>query len=299
MSQSIPMTADEMANLFRAHSRLKGAIAGNLETWLTDPETLPRYLELIPAPAAGETKLLELGCYQPSVGYYFKLGWKEVVGVFKDDGEGTQEDFYSGENGVSARLIMADAETQELPVPAGWADVVVMMEVLEHLGVDPMHALWEVNRVLRPGGRLILSTPNGSSWHCARRITRGQAAWGGMEFTGFSTNRHNRLYDAMELPVILHQAGFQVMHCKSRDYGRGKLHWHDRIFRLFLGVVDCLGYVVSGRRREREQFLVAQATKQDSPKERFPRSLYLTAVEWPGITEQREKLLTQRSGGPS
>ncbi len=48
----------------------------------------------------------------------------------------------------------------DLPFPDGSFDTVVMWEVLEHIppGTEPQ-AFAEIARVLRPGGRLHLSTP--------------------------------------------------------------------------------------------------------------------------------------------
>ena len=51
-----------------------------------------------------------------------------------------------------------------LPVADGVADVVIMSELIEHL-VDPDGAVAEARRVLRPGGSLLLSTPNLAAWY--------------------------------------------------------------------------------------------------------------------------------------
>jgi SAM-dependent methyltransferase len=51
-----------------------------------------------------------------------------------------------------------------LPVADAAADVVIMSELIEHL-VDPDGAVAEVRRVLRPGGSLLLSTPNLAAWY--------------------------------------------------------------------------------------------------------------------------------------
>lgn len=61
-------------------------------------------------------------------------------------------------------LIQAEAEPAGLPIASGRADVVIMSEIIEHL-IDPDSVLEEVRRVLRPGGTLLLSTPNLAAWY--------------------------------------------------------------------------------------------------------------------------------------
>lgn len=51
-----------------------------------------------------------------------------------------------------------------LPVRSASVDVVVMSEVIEHL-VDTDSAAQEAHRVLKPGGTLLLSTPNLAAWY--------------------------------------------------------------------------------------------------------------------------------------
>jgi SAM-dependent methyltransferase len=46
-----------------------------------------------------------------------------------------------------------------LPYPDRTIDIIVCVEALEHL-ISPRHTLREFGRVLRPGGCLIISTPN-------------------------------------------------------------------------------------------------------------------------------------------
>jgi SAM-dependent methyltransferase len=61
-------------------------------------------------------------------------------------------------------LVRATAEPPGLPVRSGAADVVIMSELIEHL-VDTDAALDEAHRVLKPGGTLLLSTPNLAAWY--------------------------------------------------------------------------------------------------------------------------------------
>jgi SAM-dependent methyltransferase len=60
-------------------------------------------------------------------------------------------------------VIQGGVDTSGLPLPDGCADVVIMSELIEHL-VDTDTAVEEVRRVLRPGGVLLLSTPNLAAW---------------------------------------------------------------------------------------------------------------------------------------
>jgi 2-polyprenyl-3-methyl-5-hydroxy-6-metoxy-1,4-benzoquinol methylase len=59
-------------------------------------------------------------------------------------------------------FVAANVDTEALPLEAGCADVVVALEVVEHL--DHPRALFrEAGRVCRPGGWLVVSTPNQAS----------------------------------------------------------------------------------------------------------------------------------------
>jgi len=60
-------------------------------------------------------------------------------------------------------LLRAELDTG-LPVTSGSVDVVIMSEVIEHL-VDTDAAIEEAHRVLKPGGSLLLSTPNLAAWY--------------------------------------------------------------------------------------------------------------------------------------
>lgn len=60
-------------------------------------------------------------------------------------------------------VVRGSLEPPGLPLASGGADVVVLNEVIEHL-VDTDAALDELRRVLRPGGHLLLTTPNLAAW---------------------------------------------------------------------------------------------------------------------------------------
>lgn len=60
------------------------------------------------------------------------------------------------------RCIIMDAE-KELPLPDESFDLVWCSEVIEHLE-DPAASIEELRRILKPGGRLIITTPNSYFW---------------------------------------------------------------------------------------------------------------------------------------
>jgi SAM-dependent methyltransferase len=73
-----------------------------------------------------------------------------------------------------------------------------------------MHLLIEINRVLKPGGALVLTTPNVVSWASVLRMARLEHPmaypW---FFPGKVTNRHNLEYTPQMLRSLLRSAGFE------------------------------------------------------------------------------------------
>jgi SAM-dependent methyltransferase len=121
-------------------------------------------------------------------------------------------------------LIRAEVEPAGLPIASGRADVVVMSELIEHL-VDPDSVLEEVRRVLRPGGTLLLSTPNLAAWY-----NRGLLALGVQPvFTevslrgvfgrpGSQVAGHLRLFTRRALVGLLAARGFGAIRVSGACY---------------------------------------------------------------------------------
>ncbi|HEX5416455.1 MAG TPA: class I SAM-dependent methyltransferase [Chloroflexota bacterium] len=90
-------------------------------------------------------------------------------------------------------------------------DGVLLMEVLEHFAVDPMFALAEVNRILKPDGFLFLSTPNLASWRALHAAIDYRSPYlFGIFTANASTDRHNREYTVEEVRRLVVAAGFRV-----------------------------------------------------------------------------------------
>jgi hypothetical protein len=111
----------------------------------------------------------------------------------------------------------ADIEREPLPLESNSVDAVLFTEVIEHLWLDPLFALSEVNRVLKTGtGILLLSTPNLTNLRNRLNFLRGNiAAVIEHPFVAFLKAKrvghlgHCRLYAPSELATMLSLLGFE------------------------------------------------------------------------------------------
>ena len=77
--------------------------------------------------------------------------------------------------------VLADAN-RGLPLADDSIDIVTAMDVLEHL-TDPRMLIRDAHRVLRPGGYLVLATPNLASWHNILALLLGLQPFSGPNLT--------------------------------------------------------------------------------------------------------------------
>lgn len=117
------------------------------------------------------------------------------------------------------RLHPCDVEREPLPFADGSADLVLAMEILEHLAVDPFWFLAEANRVLVPGGHLLISTPNMTSHRSVTKVLGGAAPYSFAPFVpvGGVHGRHNREYAPREVATLAEAAGFETLRLLTAD----------------------------------------------------------------------------------
>jgi 2-polyprenyl-6-hydroxyphenyl methylase/3-demethylubiquinone-9 3-methyltransferase len=104
------------------------------------------------------------------------------------------------------KLLQADA--QAMGLASGTFDTVICCETLEHLH-EPWSALEEVARVLRPGGRFFLTTPN---YLNPMGAYRGYLRLTGRRYTE-EGQPINRFLLAPALRRWVRRAGLQVLEC--------------------------------------------------------------------------------------
>lgn len=150
-----------------------------------------------------------------------------------------------------------DVERDRFPYDDAQFDLVLWCEVIEHLVENPVHALAEIHRVLKPGGVLVLSTPN-----VARADNVAQLLQGGNIYDPYHLgaplegSRHSREYTYKELAGLVGGCGFAIDRVVAADMDRARTI-AKRLVRLALNrVVGPL----TGRRYRGHLFLRARRT---------------------------------------
>lgn len=110
-----------------------------------------------------------------------------------------------------------NVERDPLPYPDGSFDGALFCEVIEPLTQDPTFALAELHRILKPGGWLLLTTPNVFRLRNVISIIRGKHnifhPYSGHGVYG----RHQREYCLRELLDLVQGCGFVVEQARVED----------------------------------------------------------------------------------
>jgi len=102
-------------------------------------------------------KVLDLGCGEGYGSNILASSAKSVIGVdLSEEAIGHASENYKAEN-----LKFIVGNVNKLPFEDGEFDAIVCFEVFEHVE-NPVELLKESHRLLKPKGKLLLSTPNGA-----------------------------------------------------------------------------------------------------------------------------------------
>jgi 2-polyprenyl-3-methyl-5-hydroxy-6-metoxy-1,4-benzoquinol methylase len=195
--------------------------------------------EVMFLPAQPGAKLLDVGCGAGERLEQMRgLGWT-VSGL----------DFDEKAVGV-AKARGLDVSCGTIPgiwFPPETFDVVTMNHVIEHVP-DPIELLKECYRILKPGGKVVLTTPNSSSW--GHKFFREH--WRGLE-----PPRHLHIFGPSSIEQILKRAGFDAVIVRT--------HASAYVWRLSLmlgldltnqsagdfglGIAKCLGVILNSAER--------------------------------------------------
>jgi glycosyltransferase involved in cell wall biosynthesis/SAM-dependent methyltransferase len=233
-------------------------------------------LGLTPPGGAGKS-VLEMGCYmQMTPVLKLFLHYEEVRGCyFGPAGNSNYKTVHSTDGReFSCHVDLFDAEKDRYPYEDGTFDTVLCCELLEHLFNDPMHMMGELNRILKPGGHLVLTTPNITNLRALHAVL---LAWHpGFFHTYVKPNpdgsfdpRHNREYAPRDMHVMFPAAGFEVEHMETDWYREPDAEDRKRnreMTALLRQRGDSLDL--------REDCLFVNGRKTGPVRDRWPRGLY-------------------------
>ena len=200
-----------------------------------------------PAPHSG-AKLLELGANPYFVSLLLKkfhrYDWSgaNYFGPVETRAEAEQT-IHSERYGETHTFRYAhfNVEFDDFPYEDASFDGVLFCEILEHLTVNPTFTLTEIHRILKPGGFVLVTTPNMLRWEHVWRLVRGYNI--NDPYSGYGVyGRHNREYAPQELIRLLQDCGFTVKQVQLENTHRGEMteqivsnirkHWREHIFAL-------------------------------------------------------------------
>ena len=171
----------------------------------------------------------------------------------------------------ACEIDLFDAEIDTFPYDTAYFSTVLCCELIEHLSSDPMHMMSEINRILKPGGHLVLTTPNITSLRAAAGILQGFhpmlfPAYIRPRADGEVEARHAREYTPQEVKALLQVSGFEVTLLDTgpfRDAPQPELSWVEHLLDR---------YILS--REYRGDGIYAVGRKSGPVKERYPAWLY-------------------------
>ena len=226
-------------------------------------------------PAGGpQDRVLEMGAYlQITPALKTRLGYGEVRGCFYGAEGGTDTRTVTSESGETfeCEIDLFDAENDVFPYQSEHFSTVLCCELLEHLASDPMHMMIEINRILKMGGHLVLTTPNIASLRAVSAILHGFhpmlfPAYIRPRGDGPVDARHNREYTPREIGDLLEISGFETTLLETgpfRDEPKPEMGWVDHLLDRYLLT-----------RQNRGEGIYAVGRKVGPAKDRYPAWLY-------------------------
>lgn len=170
-------------------------------------------------PPGSGARVLDVGCFNGYVSFLFgRMGYRVTATDMYRTAE--QQALLAR---VGAEFVTANLNDPGVfrDLPDGSFEAIVCGEVFEHVLNHPLGLLQTLHRLLRPGGVLVLSTPNPSTaMNAIRLLLNHYTLWGTRDFIEQAkiqgrevlskADIHYREYLSHELDWALQAAGFRV-----------------------------------------------------------------------------------------
>lgn len=177
-------------------------------------------LARIPFPRGDDESCIEFGA-----SHFFQWALKAIFGYATVHGTyfGGNEvhrkieiqgpDYYKVHDGYSVNI-----ENDPMPIEDSVYDFSLCCEVIEHMDVDPMYLMAEINRITKVGGTILMTTPNSASGRNVYKILQGYAPHFFMLYSkDRSPYRHNIEYDVHQVMRLCTAAGFDAINLQTLD----------------------------------------------------------------------------------
>lgn len=143
-------------------------------------------------------KILDVGCYPPHLFSVLSSEGYDLYGI-----SSTHEPL------KLPRIQTLNIETDPLPYKTNYFDLVILSELIEHLVVYPDFPLSQIQRILKPGGYLLLTTPNVIRFQNIILLLLGKNIYYPLK-PGSPYHRHNREYTKNEISKLLKSQKFLI-----------------------------------------------------------------------------------------
>jgi glycosyltransferase involved in cell wall biosynthesis/SAM-dependent methyltransferase len=234
---------------------------------------LSKTLEVTPRGTA-EDRVLEMGAYfHITPALRTRLGYGEVRACHYGAAGQQEHRTVTSESGEQFECVvdLFDAERDPFPYDGGHFSTVLCCELIEHLFEDPMHMMAEINRVLRAGGSLVLTTPNIVSLRAVAAVVETRHPGFFPSYLrprpgGDTDRRHSREYTPLEISNLLVNSGFEVTLLETgpfREEARPEQAWVLHLLERYMGATDLRG-----------DCIYAVGRKSGAVRERYPGWLY-------------------------
>lgn len=201
---------------FRHEDVERELVAGGLRLW-------QEILRIVPAERGHALELGSPPFHITLLLRRFRRYELALAGSATDDRPEIVQEVESPEYGErhTFRCVCFDVERDRFPFDDGTFDLVTCCEVIEHLTQNPVHALAEIHRVLRPGGWFVLSTPNAARAGSIANLLRGRNVYDPYHLgTPLRGSRHSREYTLDELADVIGGCGFEIDLAENVDLER-------------------------------------------------------------------------------
>ncbi len=112
-----------------------------------------------------------------------------------------------------------DIDLRSLPsdIPGRSFDLIVFSETLEHLDFHPLYVFKEFSRLLKPGGKILITTPNLTRLNNCLKLLGGRSIHQDLALP-YTSGTHYREYTAAEVAYLLERTGLSISRTKYIDF---------------------------------------------------------------------------------